>query len=152
MEQRLISIFSILKTNYKPAERYDLRVSYYAYKNISHTIRLRGGVIYVRISDKLTNAPDETIQAIGYILFNKLFGIKTKKEIRHLYRNYINQFIVPDLQQAQSKVSPGYSAIGKYHNLNDIFNKINETYFNSSVQKPILGWSLSFSKRRFRRC
>lgn len=148
MDQRLTSIISILKTNYKPAESYDLWVSYYKYKNISHTIRLRSGVIYVRISDKLINAPDETIQAIGCILFDKLFGRKTKKEIRHLYRNYINQCIVPDLQPAKSRASLGYSAVGKYYNLNDIFEKINDAYFESAVQKPILGWSLNFSKRR----
>lgn len=148
MDQRLISIISNLKTIYKPAERYDLRVSYYAYKNISHTIRLRDGVIYVRISDKLKDAPDDTIEAIGYILFDKLFGRKTKKEIRHLYRNYINQFIVPDLKIIKAKISPAYSAHGKYFNLNDIFDKVNKEYFDYSVRKPILGWSLNFSTRR----
>ncbi len=148
MDARLNYIFSALKSNYKPAEQYDLRVSFYKYKNISHTIRLRNGVIFVRISDKLLNAPDETIQAIGYILFDKLFRRKTRKEIRHLYRNYINQYIVPDLPSIEHKVSSAYSSLGKYYNLDNIFDKVNQQYFNSSVKKPILGWSLNHSKQR----
>ncbi|KAA3611288.1 MAG: hypothetical protein D8M58_15065 [Calditrichaeota bacterium] len=148
MDEKLHAIISNIKTNYKPAEQYDLRVSYYAYKNLSHTIRLRNGIIYVRISDKLFDAPDETIQAVGYILFDKLFRLKTKKEIRHHYRNYINQFIVPNMSFPKSKVSPDYSPIGKYHNLTDIFDLVNRSYFDSAVPKPILGWSLNKSTRR----
>jgi hypothetical protein len=148
MDQRLYSIISELKTHYKPADGYDLRVSYYTYKNVSHTIRLRDGIIYVRISDKLTDAPDETIRAIGIILFDKLFGFKTCKEDRNKYRNYINQFVVPNLPPVKARVARGYSAQGKYYNLDEIFNKINRSYFSGTVSRPVLGWSLNLSNRR----
>lgn len=148
MDDRLTKLIGEIKTNYPPADKYSLRVSYFSYKNVSHTIRLRDGIIHVRISDKLQNAPDEIITALGIILFDKLFSRRSNSRQRHIYREYLNTFILPQLPVSKRKVSQDYVAQGKFYNLNEIFERVNRQYFNGSVEKPQLGWSL---KRSFHR-
>jgi len=148
MDDRLIPIFLNIKSKYLPAERYDLRVSFYKYKNISHTIRLRNGTIFVRLSDKLYNAPDEILIAAGRILFDKLFRYKPDKESRLKYNSYINNSISPYLVSAKTKPITHYNYAGKYYDLELLFNELNHQYFNDTIEKPVLGWS---QKKSFRR-
>jgi hypothetical protein len=148
MDDRLARLIGEIKTNYPPADKFSLRVSYFPYKNVSHTIRLRGQIIYVRISDKLVNAPDKIIRALGTILLDKLFRKKADKKQRQLYRTYLNGFIIPQLPANKRKISGEYTAQGRFYDLDTIFDKINRQYFNFTLQKPHLGWSLNRSTHR----
>lgn len=41
------------------------------------------------------------------------------------------------------------TAQGSIHHLGDIFEKVNQTYFSSTLDKPKLCWSRTYSKRKF---
>jgi len=148
MDERLTRLIKAIKENYPPADKFSLRVSYFAYKNVSHTIRLRDGIIFVRISDKLINAPDEVISALGIILFDKLFRRKSNAVQRGIYREYLNTFIIPDMPASKRKTSENYSAQGRFYDLAEIFERVNRQYFNSGLIKPHLAWSLNNSRHR----
>jgi hypothetical protein len=148
MDSHLHNLLHNIKNNYNSANMYTLKAMYYPYKNVNHTIRIRDGVIYVRLSDKIKQAPDEIISAAGKILFDKLFRVQTDIKIRRSYSRYVNQYLLPQVEPVKRQISPAYTAQGKYYNLEKIFYKINEEYFNPLLKKPILGWSLNKSYRR----
>ena len=51
----------------------EFRVEFYPFANVNNTIRLRDGVIHVRISDLLEGAPESVIEAIAHILLAKMY-------------------------------------------------------------------------------
>ena len=51
----------------------EFRVEFYAFANMNSTIRLREGVVHVRISDLLEGAPESVIEAIAHILLAKMY-------------------------------------------------------------------------------
>lgn len=148
MNAELRNQISILKNSYKPAEKLEMRVSYYPYKNINHTIRIRLKTIYIKLSDKIQNAPDEIQLAVIRILLDKLFKIPVDKKIRHDYLNYVDQNILPTLPEKKHNAIEHYTAEGRFFNLEDVFNKVNGTYFAGNISKPMLGWSMQNSTRR----
>lgn len=148
MNSHLNDLLTAVKINYNRASYYDLKATYYPYRNVSHTIRIRDGVIYIRVSDKLKNAPDEIIAAAGKILFDKLFRIQTDAQIRHSYRKYVNQYLLPTIEPQRTKIADVYSAQGNFYNLEEIFTTVNRKYFNPLLKKPTLGWSMKKSYRR----
>lgn len=148
MDSHLNNLLHDIKTKYNSANTYSLKASYYPYRNINHTIRIRDGVIYVRLSDKIRQAPDEIISAAGKLLFDKLFRVQTDIHVRRSYRKYINQHLLPQIETVRRQLSESYTARGQYYDLEDIFNKVNKDYFNPLLRTPVLGWSLNKSYRR----
>ncbi len=50
----------------------EIGVEFFAFANINNTIRLRGGKLFVRISDLLEGAPEPLLRAIAHILLAKM--------------------------------------------------------------------------------
>ena len=148
MDSHLTNLLHDVKITYNSANIYSLKASYYPYRNINHTIRIKDGVIYVRLSDKIKQAPDEIIAAAGKILFDKLFRIQTDTNIKRSYRKYINQHLLPRIEPVKKRLPSAYAAQGNYYNLEEIFNKINNEYFDPLLKMPVIGWSLKKSYRR----
>jgi len=148
MDSHLNSLLHDVKTNYNSANTYALKATYYPYRNINHTIRIRDGVIYVRLSDKIKQAPDEIISAAGKILFDKLFRVQTDKDISQSYHKYVNQYLLPKIETVKKQLSDAYTAQGKFFNLEEIFKIVNHTYFDPLLRMPAIGWSLNKSYRR----
>ena len=49
-----------------------IEVSFYPYVGINHTIRVRGGKVFVRITEICRDMPDRCQRALAYILLAKL--------------------------------------------------------------------------------
>jgi hypothetical protein len=148
MDPHLNQLLHNIKTKYNSAHTYDLKATYYPYRNINHTIRIRDGVIYVRLSDKIKQAPDEIISAAGRLLFDKLFRVQTDIHTRRSYRRYINQHLLHKIEPVKKHLSDAYTPKGQYYDLAEIFNKVNKNYFTPLLKMPMLGWSLNKSYRR----
>ncbi len=144
----LYTLLSKIKMQYPPAEGYSLRVSFYPYKHLSHTIRLRNGVIQLRLSDKLRQAPDEVLEAITVILFDKLFHYQTPKHVRTVYKAYEASLDGALVEVRHRDVTKRYTPHGNYYNLSDLFERLNRLYFGGALKKPHLGWSHKRSYRR----
>lgn len=144
----LENLVNQVKSKQTSASKYPIKANYYPYKTVSHTIRIKNGTVVIRLSDKLQDAPDEILESIITILFNKLFRVKTSLAMRKTYRDYINTHIIPNINPAERKISKHYKAKGNYFDLDTVFEKINNIHFNSSIKKPHLGWSLNKSIRR----
>jgi len=119
-----------------------VEVFFYPYSQIKHTLRIRNGRLIVRIADSFKDAPFEIQEALASILVAKLL----KKAIPDCKRKIYSKFVAElENPQKYTKLKP---AKGKFHNLEEIFDKLNKKYFQNKLSKPILGWSLKKSSRK----
>jgi hypothetical protein len=148
---------SLLRTHFADAFRHirleeppEIHVSFYPFAGLNHTIRIRKQRIYVRVSDILRDAPQPVQRALAFILVSKLFNKRAGAEYQNLYRQYAYQ---PQVMRASElarqsrgrKILTG--AVGRSHNLDKLFAKLNRRYFDNELPKPSLSWSARRSKR-----
>jgi hypothetical protein len=128
----------------------DIEVRFYPYAGLNHTIRLRAGRVYVRISDVFRDAPLNVHRALAFILVAKLQRKRTPEVHERVYRDFA---FAPEVQRAADlarrrrgrKVIS--SARGRHYDLDRMFDRLNRRHFDGGLEKPTLTWS----QRRTRR-
>src|SRR5438132_12129764 len=65
-----------------------IEVRFYPYAGLHHTIRVRAGRVYVRLSDIFQTAPPEVIRALAFLLVARLLSRKTPAAHERVYRSY----------------------------------------------------------------
>ncbi|MFV0387430.1 MAG: hypothetical protein ACK5NT_01640 [Pyrinomonadaceae bacterium] len=129
----------------------DIFISFYPYVGINHTIRVRDGIIYVRISDLFTEAPVEIHDALSRILLSKLFKKRVPPDARNTYAEFINnedfrkRARVQRRKRGKKRLT---SPKGNVYDLNQMFEKLNLIYFAGKLEMPVLSWS---EQKTFRR-
>jgi predicted metal-dependent hydrolase len=122
----------------------EIAVEFYPYIGINHTIRVRSGAVFVRIAEICREMPASAQKALAYILVAKLFRRKVSPQAREIYANFVKRREIRETA-AQNKKTKGRKIIGSprgdVYNLEEIFDRLNRTYFRNSLPKPILGWS-----------
>jgi hypothetical protein len=130
----------------------EIDAEFYHYVGLNNTIRLRGGRVYVRVSDLLTDAPPEVHQSLAYVLVAKLLKQKVPPVQMQLYRAYTRK---PQLLQGaeERRKENGRKLItssqGGFYNLELLFHKLNRRYFDNALAKPTLTWSQRETRRIF---
>jgi SprT-like family protein len=121
-----------------------LRVEFCRFANADSFIRLEDGRLHVRISDLLEGAPAPVTEALAYILLGKLYRKPIPRIYPHRYRLYLNR---RDMRRQMHLVKQirGRKFIsgpqGNYRNLEEIFERLNEKFFDGLLGRPQLGWS-----------
>jgi hypothetical protein len=122
----------------------DLRVEFCRFANADSFIRLENGHLHVRISDLLAGAPAPVTEALAYILLGKLYRKPIPRVYGHRYRLYLNRRDVRRQMHLVRQIR-GRKFIsgpqGQYRNLEEIFVRINEQFFDGLLGQPQLGWS-----------
>ena len=126
-----------------------IEVRFYPYAGLHHTIRVRAGRVYVRLSDLFQAAPPEVIRALAFLLVARLLSRKVPRDHELIYRSFA--FSPPllrasDLARRQRGRKVISSANGEVYDLERIFARLNRRYFDSKIERPVLTWS----KRRAR--
>ncbi len=128
----------------------EIHVSFYPFAGLNHTIRIRRQRVYVRVSDIMRDAPQSVHRALAFILVSKLYNKRVTAEHQALYRQYAYQPQVQratDLARQQRGRKVLTSSIGRVHNLDKLFARLNRRYFNNELAKPVLSWSARRTKR-----
>lgn len=121
-----------------------IEVSYYPYAGVNHTIRLRSGRIYVRVSDIFKTAPINVHRALAFILVAKLLRRRIPEVHDHIYRDYactpqvLRASDIARRRRGHKKIS---SAQGRIYHLERMFRRLNRQYFDGSLDQPTLTWS-----------
>jgi hypothetical protein len=128
----------------------EIETRFYPYVGINHTIRVRGGKVFVRIAEICREMPLAAQKALAYILVAKLLRKKVPPAAREVYSNFIKrqemrEKAVANKRRHGRKVIT--SARGDVYDLDEIFDALNQTYFRNSLPKPVLSWS---SRRTYR--
>ena len=127
-----------------------IEVRFYPYAGLNHTIRLRSGRVYVRLSDIFRDAPPNVQRALAFILVAKLLRRRTPQMHERVYRDYATSPHVlraADLARQQRGRKLISSARGTYHNLERLFARLNRRHFAGELEKPTLTWSPRRTRR-----
>src|SRR5215831_15117088 len=128
----------------------EIHARFFPYAGLSSTIRLRQGTIYVRVSDLLEQSPPEVLYALASILVAKLYRREVSEEHAYTYRQYT---LRPEVLHASESARRrrGYKLVtsprGKFHDLEEVFDDLNERYFNGALARPRLSWSQGKTRR-----
>ncbi len=128
----------------------EVETRFYPYAGVHHTIRLRSGRIYVRVSDIFKDAPLNVQRALAFILVSKLLSKKTPEVHERVYRDYAysSQILrASDIARRRRGRKIISTARGRVYDLDKMFNRLNRRYFDGRIEKPIITWS----QRRTRR-
>lgn len=122
----------------------EINVRFYPYVGINHTIRVREGKVFVRISEICRDMPAAEQRALAYILVPKLYRKKVPAWANERYSAYIKSHDVREKAAERKRVHGRKvitSAAGSAYDLDEIFDRLNLTYFHGVLEKPTLSWS-----------
>lgn len=129
----------------------EIEVNFYPYIGINHTIRVRNGKVFVRISEMLRAAPLQVQNALAFILVAKLLRKKIPSAAREIYAEFIRSGEIRE-KALENKRAKGRKIItaaqGETYDLEEIFARLNQAYFSNRLKKPVLSWS---ARKTFRR-
>ncbi len=121
-----------------------IEVRFYPYAGLRHTIRVRSGRVYVRLSDICKDCPPDVLRALAWILVSRLLGKRVPTIHDRVYRDYS---LTPDVMRSSDLVRRGRgrkmisSAQGEVYDLDRMFAKLNRRYFGGEISKPTITWS-----------
>jgi hypothetical protein len=126
-----------------------LTVEFCRFANPDSSVRLDGGRLRIRISDLLEAAPAPVMEALAHILLGKLYRKAAPPVYAHRYRLYLNRkdvrrqaHLVRQIRGRKFISGPQ----GDLHNLEEIFERLNASYFDGLLGRPLLGWSRGASR------
>jgi hypothetical protein len=154
MSQSQSHLSTIFADAFRQLERHrplpEIEVKFYPYAGLHHTIRLRSGRVYVRLSDIFKDAPLNVQRALAFILVAKLLGQAAPDVHQRVYRDYAyspQMLRASDIARRRRGRKIVSSARGRVYDLDKMFQRLNRRYFDSRLEKPTLTWS----QRRTRR-
>lgn len=147
----LVETFERLYAEWDRGPSPPVRIEFYPYSSLRHTLRVRDGVWLVRLSDLLETAPPRVLEAILAILTCKLRRRRVPPHYRRCYQQHVTQ---PQLRQAAREVraSRGRKVLtsprGRVFDLAGIFRRLNHRYFENRVEVDHLSWSREKAQTR----
>jgi len=126
-----------------------VRVEFRPFAGLRSTIRLRKDHLEVRLSDVLQDASPLVLEALAEILLCKVYRRRASREARecflaHILSPGIRQRI--DHSRRQRGTKRLLPARGRWHDLEEIFHRLNQRFFYGKLSATRLGWSLKSSK------
>ncbi|MBS1795240.1 MAG: M48 family metallopeptidase [Acidobacteria bacterium] len=122
----------------------EIDVCFYPYIGINHTIRVRDGVVFVRLAELCDAMPESGHRALAEILVAKLLRKKVPALARETYSRFVKQTEIRE-RAVENKRNFGRKIVtaarGEFFDLDEIFEKLNAVYFRKSLPKPVLSWS-----------
>ena len=119
-------------------------VDFHPYAGLTHTIRLRGDTAYVRLSDVLRDAPTPVVESTAALLLGRLYRRRPPADLLDAYRQFAHanstrQQIMLLRRTRARKLD--LHPFGAHHNLHEMYQRLNERYFERALPYPRLGWS-----------
>ena len=147
----LQSIFSAAHRELRPRTPIpEIKVEFFPFAGLNHTARLNEGRLTVRVSDIFVDAPAEVYHSLALILLAKLYRKKVDTTHQSTYRSFILRSDIQERARAvrtqRCRVNAGHGARGRHVDLEELFDRLNQDYFDGSIDKPRLSWSARKSR------
>ena len=122
-----------------------IEIEFFPFAGINHTVRLHDNRLIVRLSDIVTGAPPDIYSALALILLGKLY----RKTIDHCHHRSYRTFILTAEIQERARIARtkrgrrmrAGKAKGQHVDLESLFDRLNQEYFDAVLVKPALSWS-----------
>ena len=128
----------------------EARIEFYPFANVNNTIRLRAGVLHVRLSDLLEGAPDAVLRAIAHILLAKMYRRPIDRGEAARYRKYVASHEIVRkthlVRQLRGRKRLR-AARGHFYDLDTIFEELNTRFFHGLLGRPRMSWSQTKTRR-----
>ena len=152
MKPQLLQIFQKSYRELRPrAPLPELKVEFYPYAGVNHTIRIRDGRLLVRLSDLIEGAPENVLAALAHILLSKIYRKPIEAGHSSRYRRFVGgkDFAAKAQMIRQSRGRKRIGAPqGHVYDLEAIFEDLNTRYFHGLLGRPRLTWSHNIARRR----
>ncbi len=143
-------VFRQLKPSTDPPG-FDIRFRPYA--KLRSTIHFDADSCRIRanLSDLVESAPADVLEALATILLSKLYRKRVPKRVNQHYNRWTHS---PETQQRMLEIRKARGSkqvlppAGAVHDLDVLFERLNERHFGATLRKPELGWSPRASRRR----
>jgi hypothetical protein len=129
----------------------EIQVEFFPFAGLTHTARLRGNRLLIRVSDLLADAPEDVLRSLALILLAKIYRRRVDESHHALYRAFI---LDSEMQQRArtARTTRGRGprpaiAKGRWKNLDLNFGRVNAEYFEGKLERPRLAWSTTRSRR-----
>lgn len=130
------------------------RIEWYAYVSTKSTIRDRDGVVHVRISDHLEDAPDDALRGLLGVLLCRLRRVpeaRVDATDRQAYERWIHEERVAT-RRSSSRRDRGrkhIDPVGEHRSLLESYLRVTMDMGLHMTQAPKLSWSRDRTRRRF---
>ncbi len=127
------------------------RVEFYPYSTLRHTLRVREGVLRVRLSDLLADAPADVLESVLAILVCKLLRRRLPRRYRQRYQAYVNS---PEVtrRSREMRARRGKKQLtsprGRIFDLSRLYRRLEQRYFEGQLQVRHLSWSRREARTR----
>jgi len=127
-----------------------LTVRFRRFTSLNTTIRLREGQIFVSLSDLLEGAPESVIRSIAHILLAKLYKkpIEAAQSLR--YKRFASSAAVTRQTELIRHTRGSKRFVGpegRFFNLEEVFDSLNDRFFGGLLGRPQLTWSEHHARR-----
>ena len=123
----------------------EIKIEFFPFAGLNHTARLHANRLIIRVSDIFTDAPEEIYRSLALILLAKLYRKKIDQSYHQTYRTFILSDKIQErariVRNGRCRLATIRGAQGRYVDLNEIFDRLNEQYFANALLKPRLSWS-----------
>jgi hypothetical protein len=128
----------------------EFSIQFFPFANLSNTIRMRAGLILVRLSDLLEGAPENVLHAILHILLAKLYRKPIDAQHATRYRKFSVSHAVSTkihlIRQTRGRKRMT-GPKGSHYDLDIIFEELNRRFFHGLMARPLLTWSENHSRQ-----
>jgi hypothetical protein len=142
-------VFTRLGCNGRPPR---FRVEFYPYSSLVLTIRRREEAMYVRFSDLLQRAPLPVLEGGAALLLSRVYRRKAPRDVVEPYLEYARSH---KTRNRISRMRSGRVRVrqsdprGRHFDLSKLFDELNIKYFDGTLQRPRIGWSVRSWRRQF---
>jgi hypothetical protein len=125
------------------------RVTFREWAHPRSTICKRDGEYKVEVFDVLRDAPPIVLEALAEML---IMGYQQKKPSREARACYLAHTMAPEVRQRidEARRTRGFKhlrpAQGRHHDLKEIFNALNQRFFQGKLAVRKIGWSAKASR------
>lgn len=151
MSEALIHIFEQEYRDLRPrAPMPGFDVRFRRFTSLNTTIRLREGMLHVRLSDLLEPSPEPIHRAIAHILLAKLYRKAILPAFADRYRRYVSSEVISKQAEhirntrGRKRIS---TTIGIRYDLEEVFETLNLRFFHGLLDRPTLTWSAHYARR-----
>jgi hypothetical protein len=114
------------------------------FASLRSSIRLRDHRAEILMADLLADAPPLVHEALAEILLTRVYRRRPSQEARACYLSYISSAEVRHRADALRRERGRKRLLpprGRAYDLEEIFQRLNEQYFDGALAAPRLGWS-----------
>jgi predicted metal-dependent hydrolase len=125
-------------------------VRFRRFTSLNTTIRLKEGMLQVRLSDLLEASPESVHHAIAHILLAKLYRKPIGAAQADRYKRYVSSEAVARgaehirITRGRKRIS---THLGRIYDLHEVFDTLNVRFFHGLMGRPTLTWSAHHAKR-----